>query len=259
MRLPTLILSYPTLKGEQVMRKLSVLLMVLALAFLITVPALADYTCPVPGGLDNEVTNGTFDSVKPGNVPEDWNQKIILGVQTIFDVNPTGQYAQSTGTTVKSKMYQIIDESKFNGWLDNGNSKNWWFKFDYQSPDDAVAVAAAFYYDGISTSPPGFGDIDNPGNGWEPLLAETTLNETSCGFEPICVNGTIIGFQPQWIAIAFEGLSSQSCDARAAFDNIEFYGQCESFNIIPVPPSVVLLGSGLLSLAIFRFTRANRH
>ncbi len=240
------------------MRKLTVLLMVLASALLVAAPALAGYEYPLPPGLANEVTNGTFET---GNFTG-WINNNFLGTlipgHTFFTVvgDNSNHYAQSVGYVKESSMYQIIDESQFNGWNANGTSKNWWFQFAYKSTDSAIAEAAAFYYRGVSATAPAFGGIDTPGPGWEPLYNNTSLaNEACCTTVYAC--DTIDDFQPQWIAIGFEGIGTSS--GAAAFDNIAFYGECESTFIIPVPPSVVLLGSGLLSLAIFRFKRANRH
>jgi hypothetical protein len=89
---------------------------------------------------------------------------------------------------------------------------------------------------------------------WMPFDNSGDLTDTGCCFIPVCLHGTIPGVQPQFIAIVLEGQSgtdSALCCGKAAFDDIEFYGQC-----VPLPSGVLLLGTGLLSLAIFRFRKS---
>ena len=233
------------------MRKLSVLLMVLALALLMAAPALAGYECPLPLDLQNEVKNGDFQTADPvtGSHKYLWTP---VGFPFSWFSDGPNYYVKTVSSALTAQLYQVIDERLYNGWDPNGTIKQWWFQFQYLKLDGGNAEVAVFYYNGNPASQPSFGGIDNPGAGWLSLYSATQLDQTPCGWTTVYACGTIADFQPQWIAIGFEGIGG-TCGV--AFDNFAFYGLCESDFIIPVPPSLVLLGSGLLTLAIFRFRK----
>jgi hypothetical protein len=64
-------------------------------------------------------------------------------------------------------------------------------------------------------------------------------------------DGTIDGSQPQYFLIVLEG---KDC-IYPGFDNVDLSTVCPPPTGIPVPPSALLLGSGLLGLAGWRMFR----
>ena len=207
------------------------------------------YTVSLPGDLNYEVTNGDFQS---GDFTGWTNDNFYL-------LETGGNYIPFNGSS-PSLMYQVIDESQFNGWIHNGNEKDWWLTFDYRAGGSdyygyAIAEASVYYYTSNPDTQPTF-DPNNPGSGWEGLYASGTLPATS-GFNTVEINGTVEGFQPRWIVLAFEGQYNPGTPVYAvSFDNIEFYGQCS--NPVPLPPSVLLLGSGFLGFGFLGMRLKNR-
>jgi hypothetical protein len=229
------------------MKKITILLSILALAFM-AASAFA-YTTPLPAGLTNEVTNGDFQT---GNF-NGWTNDSVTGYDG-FTIGG-GYFAQSSASTgyQESVMYQIIDESQHNVWLQNGTGKDWWFTFRVKTSTYNPSEAYVFYYNSNPSVQPAFGGPDNPGDGWVRLYYSNALPSTG-EFVTVETNGQILGFQPQWIAVAFEGLSYTSENGstyQVKFDDVGFYGQCQ----VPLPPSVLLLGSGLLGLGGYAWRR----
>jgi hypothetical protein len=230
------------------MKKATILFIILALAFM-SVPASAVYTEPVPDGLVNEVTNGDFQT---GDSTGWVNDNFIIGNAAYS--NPSFELGFPLGT-----MYQVVDESLYNGWLVNGDGKKWWLSFDYYATadeyflDGAEANAYVFYFSSNPDAQPTFGEPSNAGEGWELLYSiylPYTLNDVT--FQ---VNGAVEGFKPRWVALAFEGQSAASHGLvyGVKFDNVEFYGQA-----VPAPPAILLLGSGLAGMSLLRWRRRRR-
>lgn len=240
------------------MKKVTIAVAILALV-LMTTPAWATYTDPLDPSLQNEVINGDFQT---GNF-NGWVNDAITG-HVGFTIADT-YYAQSSTTYYtsypygyrESVMYQVIDESLSNGWNASGDHKDWWFTFKYRAGDSTDAEAYAFYYTSNPDTAPSFGGPDNPGAGWVSLYTDTSLANTSgSSWATVEVNGEIADFQPRWIAVAFEGTTRYSSGNTYAvrFDDVAFYGECEK-EVVPVPPSLLLLGSGLLGVGVLRFRK----
>ncbi|MHB9073036.1 MAG: hypothetical protein ACYC6G_05885 [Desulfobaccales bacterium] len=225
------------------MKKITILLAILALAFL-AVPAFA---------LNNTVVNGDFQT----GTLAGWTQVDNLLHDPFFIANAgTNYYARSTmlGPLLESSMYQVVDASTSDGWLAAGTSESFDFKFDYRRPDGTSAEYGIFY--SSAAVAPAFGSLDSPGAGWtlisevdtEPGLARTSLLDPCGPWATIEITGTLVD-QPRWFAIAFEGRSIDGI-FQTNFDNVSLTTQC-----VPVPPSMLLLGSGLLGLGILRFRK----
>lgn len=225
------------------MKKATLLFMVMALA-LMTVPALA---------LNNIVLNGDFQNAP--NHLQYWTQVDNLLHDPFTVANTGANYyarAMSWGPLIESSMYQIVDASTSDGWLADGTSESFDFKFDYRRPSDLGIVAASEYglfYSSAAVAP-AFGSLDAPGAGWTPISVVNTepgLPPTST-FKTVEITGTLPD-QPRWFAIAFEGRGID-CLIFADFDNVSLTTQC-----VPLPPSALLMCSGLLGLGLVGWRR----
>ena len=133
------------------------------------------------------------------------------------------------------------------GWNAAGNAERWWFTFQYGKSGNAGAEYGLFYHNGTSDTAPAFGRADNPGSNWVALKNVTSLPSAD-DFTTVMVDDIITGQAPRWFAVAPEGQTAYSgltVLGTSEFDDFALYTQ-----VVPVPPSALLLGSGLLGLAL---------
>jgi hypothetical protein len=216
------------------MKKITIFMAILALAFM-AVPALA---------LTNIVVNGDFNT---GNLTGWTNGGIADHVG--FGYGPAYLYAW-TPIVGEAVMYQICDASTGGGWIAGGTSETYNFSFQYGKYVSGNTAEYGIWYSTNATAP-AFGGPDNPGAGWT-LLSENTALPVASYWTTVSLNGTLTGIQPQWFAVAFEGTTSYPY--AVGFDNVSLTTQC-SASAVPVPPSALLLGSGLLGLVGWRRLR----
>ena len=230
------------------MRKLTVLLAILALGLFVAMPAWAV----------NEITNPSFD---PGL--NDWsvsaNHASLDGYPTISDGTNHVYIAGLAGhasSEVEGSIYQIIDESAFEGWNAAGTYKTWTASVAYRVFGAAGGEVYAFYNSSLSDTAPVLPDPDDnaalAAAGWTALF-RTDFEPGSADWATYENSGTVEGFQPRYVAFVLEGIvaAGDAANNYVEFDNVSFEGQCHA--AVPVPPSALLFGSGLLGLVGFRF------
>jgi hypothetical protein len=229
------------------MKKLTILLAIFTIS-LIAVPALAN----------NIVVNGDFETGPyPTASPPTQNApgwSLESGGRPFFDtLSGLGYYATTSSSTILCSIYQVADASTSDGWINGGTSESYDFKFDYQQT--VANLQYGFFYS-TDASAPAFGNLANPGAGWTLISAVTTRMPQTTGAERrlVEVTGTLEGINPQWFLLAFEGTSYPSPSIRANFDNVSL----TTSSAVPVPPSLLLLGSGLLGMGVLRFRKLVR-
>jgi hypothetical protein len=217
------------------MRKFIILLVVLGLAFM-TTSALATGLGP------NELNNGNFIT------------GTLTGWSTLNDHNPFVVYTNSNPpptyvagaqfhTETELGIYQIIDESQKPGWLPNGTAKQWRVDLDVAAYKLAGGELHVLYYPTNPGTEPALTEVDDAFPGWNVLV--------DVGYDSIqslthyTYSGTVNGFQPRWIAYVLELSVDQHpyTNAYVVFANNDFEAKC-----VPLPPSVWLMGSGLVGL-----------
>jgi hypothetical protein len=215
------------------MKKVTTLLAILVLT-LAAVPAFA---------LNNLVTNGDF----VGNL-NGWTQDGIG--HNVFNYSSSNGGVARSDTSYpfnESYQYQIINAANSTGWIANGISETINFSFKYAAPDATTAEAALYYY--VGTGTPTTFNMDSPGSNWMKIYLNNNLTNKSSLFQ-VDVCETLCG-QPQYFAIAFEGLSTRTGSHYpytynyVDFDCVSLTTQCSA---VPVPPAVWLMGSGLVGL-----------
>jgi hypothetical protein len=234
-------------KEQNKMKKATILLAILALAFM-TVPAFA---------LNNIVLNPGFEN---SSHLQYWLDSVPGHNAFTTSSSGTDDFARSSSRTTESQMYQIIDASTSEGWIAGGSSETVNFSFQYRRPDSAIAeyglyyscdptVPATFNLDAVNTSIWKAISVVNS----EPGLPQTSGSDWGT---VSVVDYKIDDCQPQWFVIAFEGQDHRQSSYpyttyHADFDNVSLTTSCSP--VVPVPPSVLLLGSGLLGLGALRF------
>jgi hypothetical protein len=209
------------------MKKIIILMAAVALAFM-AMPALA---------LTNIVVNGDFNT---GNL-SGWTN----GVEghASFQNGIYYNYAYTPYTTAEAAMYQICDASTGGGWITGGTAETYNFSFWYARGESSNISEYGIWYSTNATAPV-FDGPDGTNSGWT-LISQSSLSVS--GFTPFSLSGTLEGIQPQWFAVAFEGSTSSDYVYAAVFDNVSLTTEC-SGPTVPVPPSALLLSSGLLGL-----------
>lgn len=228
--------------------KLIALIGILAVAFM-AAPALA-----------NSVINGDFQySSGPLGHLYGWTQDTINDVAFVVGMDPGSKFFARASTTNESSMYQIVDVSQVwnpstqtfsanTNWIQGGISETYDFSFIYRRKSTTTAEYAIYYYTSNPTTKPTFGGLDTPGTGWTLLstgasLAATGGNSWSAAVD---VNNLLnpLKTQPRWFVVAFEGLSVGT--NLVDFDNVSLTTVCTAPPFVPIPGSVVLLGTGLV-------------
>ena len=218
------------------MKKITILCVALALSFMV-VPALA---------LTNIVENWDF-STGPFT---DWKNGTIAGhVAFSFGTYPFNN-AYTPYTTTEAVVYQICDASSGGGWIPGGTAESYNFSFMYLRPQSTNIAEYGIWYSTNATAP-AFGGPDNPGSGWTLISQSTALAVTGYGnYTTFSASGTLAGIQPQWFAVAFEGSTDPTYTSYASFTRVDLTTQCVSS--VPMPPSALLMGSGLMGLLGWR-------
>lgn len=233
------------------MKKSTILLAILALA-LMTAPVLAD--C-LPGC---EVINGNFETSSPFT----WVKSQSSGGDD-FDRNGSGNhYADAT---VNDSQYAALGQVFYEpDWIATNTHKEWTasVKMDTKSGTwggSGSLVTSFYYYAGseLGDPAPAF-NAYNP-IGWTLITSFTAVSPYD-GYpdftdDTYSSSGTLDA-QPYWLAVGvvLQGNCSSSWQSfSGAVDDVCFVGQC--VDPVPVPPSVLLMGSGLLGLGILRFRK----
>jgi hypothetical protein len=247
-------IGYPPLLKEKKMRKLFGILLIVSLALaLMTGLALA-----------NSVVNGDFQT---GNL-SGWTNHATASPRTGFLIGDT-YYAQSDPTYhssgthfYESEMYQIVDVAKLsNGsanpnWNPSGTSESVSFSFNWTRPDSTIAEYQLYYWTGDG-APTTFNN-DSPDSSWVKLLDAAFTDSTHSG--TFTYSTTIANSQPEYFAVGLEGQSNRTFNYgtwqydyfNATFDNVCLSTECQ---VVPLPPSVLLMGSGLLGLGLVGWRR----
>jgi hypothetical protein len=230
---------------EPKMKKITILLAILVLA-LMAAPAWA-----------NSVLNWNFETYSNGTyLDAGWKNGYDSDYKFTTGTYDSGNhFAQATDECKFDVIYQIVDVSKLsNGsqnpnWLTGGTSENYTLSFDYSRPDSSVAKFALYYWNSTLAVPTSVSNPNNPDSHWAQVIGFTTLPKTTDDLlppiYPYTTSGTIDGSQPQYFLVILEG----EAGCYPGFDNVDLSTVCPPTGIIPVPPSALLLGSGLLGLA----------
>ena len=237
------------------MKKIRILLAILALA-LMAAPAWA-----------NSVLNWNFETQNPitlSYLDSGWINGYSGGhyfSTGTYDTN--NHFAQARDECNFDVIYQIVDVSKLsNGnsnpdWHPGGTSENYTLSFDYSRPDDSVAKFALYDWNSTLAVPTSVSDPTNPNSHWAQVIGFTTLAKTTDDLLPptnlYTTSGTINGSQPQYFLVILEG----EAGCYPGFDNVNLSTVCPPPTGIPVPPTVLLLGSGLVGLVgVRRFRKS---
>jgi hypothetical protein len=222
--------------------------MILLTLCLVLVLAMAP---PASAVLNNIVTNGDFEA-SPDHLVN-WSQAAQTGGRGAFTSSSSGSndFAVSASSSYESEMWQVINAATSTGWIPGGTAQTYNFSMQYVRQGTFFEATAAeyglWYFDSNPVSAPAFGtNADTPNAGWHLLSGNTDLDHTN-SFQTVTASGTIAGFQPQWFAVTLEGQTLWDTD-RTEFDNISLTTQCTPSSAVPIPPTALLLGSGLLGL-----------
>jgi hypothetical protein len=209
---------------------------ILAMALAAT-PAFATLT------LYEEVTNGDFQSST--STLSGWTTG-GTNAPTIQNSGPNYYAGFKSTSSQTGLIYQVIDESSFDGWLDNGVGKSWDLSFAAQitKPDGSVVLKTWYSTDASApTFTPGSG-----GTGWT-SFGGNSVTGTVSAFATYDITGTIDGIQPRWVVVEADLSNGTGSGSKAAYvDNISFKAACVPA-AVPVPGALILLGAGLVRLA----------
>lgn len=154
----------------------------------------------------------------------------------------TGNAALLSGEV--ASLIQVVDDSTSEGWIPTGIGKHINFSAHFDKGQIADIELEAWYY----PSNPGTQPIFDGGLGWVSFGSRSLNLVAGNMFDEIDMSAQINGFQPRWIAVEFE---ADHIIGSFTLNQLDLETYCK----IPVPPSLVLLGSGLLGLVGLRFRR----
>lgn len=241
------------------MKKVTVLLAILALA-LMTAPAMAT-------GL---LSNWDFETYASGTyLDSGWHANSYFTAASNNTPTADRHWAQSNSTSHMGTIYQVVDAAIGNpGWIADGIGENFTLSFNYAAPDGTTAKYGVYVWD--SAAPMVAFNPSDPTNSYWTAVTDgstglvTLANNTSNNIPDahayttglISIDGKCEELdQPRYFAILLEAESHRpySTTYAAGFDDVCFTTCCDPAPPVPVPPSALLLGSGLLGLGIVRF------
>lgn len=171
-----------------------------------------------------------------------------------------GSYYAQSRLSNESEMWQIVDVAKIwdtttttpalapnPNWIAGGASETLSFSFDYSRLDGSHAEYQLYYWTGTGT--PATFNNDTPGAGWTLLADGSFTGGVHGGTYTFTHNFTTS--QPEYFAVGLEGQSG-NINFNTTFDNVSLITVCTA---VPIPGSVLLLGSGLVGLGLLRFRR----
>jgi hypothetical protein len=216
------------------MRKLIVLLAILGLMLMAQTASAA---------LTEELVNGDFTSGL-----NNWTQGVghanFVNYGNYFN-NGSIYVGAVNHTELEAQIYQVIDESLNQSWLPNGTGKLYDFGYTVAVNGLALGEVYVFYYPTNPGTQPTFNSADTAvTDGWVKLYDKDHSVFTNPSGEYSTGEVLLNGFQPRWVAVAFESIvAGNSTSDYALWTNASFEAQC-----VPVPPAVWLFGSGLVGL-----------
>jgi len=155
-------------------------------------------------------------------------------------------------------------------WIENNTAKEWtasvkmdtevtreWRGLNWNYGSGTLTTTFYYYADSDSDDPAPAFNAYNP-VGWTVITSFTSgASDDYVEFEQYSCSGKL-DTQPYWLAV---GIVLKGTDAdtygsfKGAVDDVCFVGKCVD-PAVPVPPSALLLGSGLLGLGVLRFRNA---
>jgi len=200
----------------------------------------------IPGSI-NEIINGGFE--------DDWaSWEHGDGLSLSYRVFPSDRMVKCTSPLLDLTLRQVVDESTNPLWNSNYHAKIIDLTVDIWSDTTAVGYGVRFALDwwdedsNLIDYPTQLGDPDGRSD-WVTYYfsdMEGFEAEDWITVNPFNQNSTLFAkFQPRWVSVEVE-LLQPGLD-HVGVDNFIMTSQC-----VPLPGTVLLLGSGLLGIIGFR-------